>query len=272
MPNRRTPAYRFQYGELAQLGIAKGQPFEPDERITGILTTAAQMGHAQLCVQSFADRRPDRAVWDGTHWEWAVLRPENGTFDTRNYADLYAREKWFYQAQIESPAMFARHPGAGSLYWLGLRDSTGSYLDGSSSYTLTVPQPVPAKLFWSVTVYDARTRSEIATGQNKAALRSMFELADANTGEPVTLLLRPDCTRRPGSQPVDPDHPRHRMVRLLPHLRTRRTRLRWHLATPGLHPSLTIRTYRTEVARFTRIWWRGGIAQPGKRVDHSERR
>jgi hypothetical protein len=185
------PAYRFQYGELAQLGIAKGQPFDPDPRMTGILTKAAQMGHAQLCVQSFADRRPDRAVWDGTHWEWAVLRPENGTFDAGNYTDLYAREKWFYQAQIESPAMFARHPGAGSLYWLGLRDATASYLDGSSSYTLTVPQPVPAKLFWSVTVYDARTRSEIATSQNKAALRSMFELAGINAGEPVTLYFGP---------------------------------------------------------------------------------
>jgi hypothetical protein len=143
------------------------------------------------CVQSFADRRPDRAVWDGTHWEWAVLRPENGSFDTGNYTDLYAREKWFYQAQVASPAMFARHPGAGSLYWPGLRDSTGSYLDGSSTYTLTVPQPVPARLFWSVTVYDARTRSEIATGQNKAALRSMFELAHVNTSEPVTLSFGP---------------------------------------------------------------------------------
>jgi hypothetical protein len=68
---------------------------------------------AQLCVQSFADRRPERHVWDGTHWEWAVLRPENGTFDAATYVDLYAREKWFYQAQIESPAMFARAPGLG---------------------------------------------------------------------------------------------------------------------------------------------------------------
>ena len=87
--------------------------------------------------------------------------------------------------------MFARRPGAGSLYWLGLRDATGSYLDGASSYTLTVPQPVPAKLFWSVTVYDARTRSEIATGQDKAALRSMFELANVDTDQPVTLYFSP---------------------------------------------------------------------------------
>nr|WP_254707616.1 DUF1254 domain-containing protein [Rhodococcus pyridinivorans] len=58
-------AYRTQYGELAALGIAKGAPFAPDERMSGILTRAAVLGHAQLCVQSFADRRPDRTVWEG---------------------------------------------------------------------------------------------------------------------------------------------------------------------------------------------------------------
>jgi hypothetical protein len=183
--------YRAHYGDLAELGIAQGRPFQPDERMRAILTRAAVMGHAQLAAQSFADRRPDREVWPGTHWEWAVLRPENGTFDTPGYADVYARQKWFYQAQIESPAMFARAPGAGSLYWLATRDATGAYLDGARPYTLDVPQPVPAKLFWSVTVYDARTRSEIRTDQNQAAIRSMFELAGTPAGQPVRLHFGP---------------------------------------------------------------------------------
>jgi hypothetical protein len=183
--------FRAHYGDLAELGIAKGRPFEPDDRMRGILTRAAVMGHAQLAVQSFADRRPERVVWPGTQWEWAVLRPENGTFDTPDYADVYARQKWFYQAQIESPAMFARAPGAGSLYWLATRDSTGTYLDGTRSYTLDVPQPVPATLFWSLTVYDARTRSEIRTKQDKAAIRSMFELAGLAAEEPVRLHFGP---------------------------------------------------------------------------------
>lgn len=183
--------FRAHYGELAELGIARGRPFQPDERMRAILTQAAVMGHAQLAAQSFADRRPERVVWGGTQWEWAVLRPENGTFDTPDYADVYARQKWFYQAQIESPAMFARCPGAGSLYWLCSRDSAGQYLDGANSYTLTVAQPVPAKLFWSLTVYDARTRSEIRTDQNVAALRSMFELAEAAPDQPVTLYFGP---------------------------------------------------------------------------------
>ena len=200
--------------------------------MTGCETSSparAQLGNAQLLVQSFADRRPDREVWPGTTWEWAVLRPENGTFDADTYADNYARQKWFYQAQIESPAMFKRSAGAGSLYWLNTRDSTGAFLDGSSSYVLSVPQPVPNKLFWSITVYDANTRSEILTDQNKAALRSMFELADVPGDVPVELPLRPHTSTR-WRGPLDQDHSGVGMVRLLPHLRTRGTGLRWIMA------------------------------------------
>lgn len=184
------PQYRVMYGELAELGIEKGKPFSPDARMKGILEQAAQKGNAIMRVQSFADRRADKIVWNDRKWEWAVLRDKNGTFDVDNYTDLYAREKWFYQAQIESPAMFNRSPGAGSLYWLGVRDNTGAYLDGGKTYKLTVPLPVPAKLFWSVTIYDNATRSEIATGQNKAALRSLYELK-GQAGNAVDLYFGP---------------------------------------------------------------------------------
>ena len=74
--------YRAHYGDLAELGIAQGRPFQPDERMRGILTRAAVMGHAQLRRPVIRRPPPDRVVWPGTHWEWAVLRPENGTFDT----------------------------------------------------------------------------------------------------------------------------------------------------------------------------------------------
>lgn len=171
-------AYRPYYGELAALGIVKGQPFSPDARISAILEKAAVLANGQMRVQSFADRRADRVAWPERQWEWATLRPENGTFDAATYVDLEAREKWFYQAQVESPAMFRRTAGAGSLYWLGTRDASGDFLDGSKAYRLSVPQPVPGKLFWSVTVYDTETRSEISTDQGHSALRSLFELKD----------------------------------------------------------------------------------------------
>jgi hypothetical protein len=181
------------YGELAALGIEKGKPFNPDARITGILEQAARIGNAQMRVEAFGDRRPDRIVWQDRKWEWAALRFENGDFDTPNYADLYARDKWFYQAIGASPAMVKRDPTAGSLYWLGLRDNTGASLDGSKSYKLSVPQPVPGKLFWSVTVYDTDTRSQVQTDQGKAALRSLFELKNVSTSAPADLYFGPSA-------------------------------------------------------------------------------
>jgi len=54
-----------------------------------------------------------------------------------------------------------------------------------------VPQPVPGKLFWSITVYDAETRSQIRTDRNQAALRSLFELADTGTGAAGELWFGP---------------------------------------------------------------------------------
>jgi hypothetical protein len=183
--------YRNAYGDLAGLGIVKGQPFTPDDRMKGILEKAALIGNAQMRVGSFADRRPDRIVWPDRNWEWAALRFENGNFDAATYTDLEARDKWFFQAVIASPAMFRRAAGAGSVYWLGLRDEKGAYLDGGKTYKLTVPQPVPGKLFWSVTVYDAETRSQIQTDQGHAALRSMFELKGKMDNSPIDLYFGP---------------------------------------------------------------------------------
>lgn len=183
---------RTHYGDLAALGIIKGQPFNPDQRMKGILERAAKEGSAQMRVESFADQRPDRKVWPDRQWQWAALRFENGTWDTANYRDTHAADKWFYQAIATSPAMFRRDPAAGSLYWLGLRDKGGDYLDGGKSYKLSVPLPVPNRLFWSVTVYDAETRSQIQTDQAKAALRSLFELKDLK-GESVDLYFGPDA-------------------------------------------------------------------------------
>jgi len=50
---------------------------------------------------------------------------------------------------------------------------------------------VPVKLFWSVTVYDSDTRSEIQTDQGKAALRSLFELREKGATDSVELYFGP---------------------------------------------------------------------------------
>jgi hypothetical protein len=81
----------------------------------------------------------------------------------------------------------------GSLYWLGLRDKDGACLDGGKTYRLSVPQPVPQKLLWSVTVYDGKTRSQIQTDQDKAAPRWLVELKDAPKTETTDLYFGPSA-------------------------------------------------------------------------------
>lgn len=179
------------YGLLSALGIEKGKPFAPDARMKAILEKAAKAGRDQMLVSAFASGRADRFAWKDRKWEWAGLVPESAQFDTESGIDLEARDRWFIQAIVTSPAMFRRSQGAGSLYWLGHRDAAGAYVDGGKSYKLTVPLPVPAGLFWSVTVYDAATRSEIQTKQDKAALRSLFELKDLGDAKSIDLYFGP---------------------------------------------------------------------------------
>jgi hypothetical protein len=184
------------YGLLAALGIEKGKPFAPDDRLKGILDRAARAGRDQLLASAFASARPDRFAWKDHKWEWIGLVPESVQFETKSGIDLEARDRWFAQAIVTSPAMFRRKAGAGSLYWLSHRDSTGAFVDGGKTYKLTIPLPVPAGLFWSVTVYDAATRSQVKTTQGRAALRSLFELKDTGDAKSVELYFGPRAPAR----------------------------------------------------------------------------
>jgi uncharacterized protein (TIGR03066 family) len=182
---------RPMYGLLSALGIEKGKPFAPDARLKAILETAAKVGRDQMLVSAFASARPDRFAWKDRQWEWIGLVPGSAQFETKAGMDLEARDRWFIQAIVTSPAMFRRTKGAGSLYWLGHRDNTGAFVDGGKTYRLTVPQPVPANLFWSVTIYDAATRSQVQAAQGKAALRSLFELKDRGGDRSLDLYFGP---------------------------------------------------------------------------------
>jgi hypothetical protein len=174
--------FQPMYGLLSSLGVEKGKPFAPDARMRGILERAAKAGRDQLLVAAFDSRRPDRMTWADRKWEWIGLTPNSADFQTAAGLDLEARDRWFAQAIVASPAMFRRQPGTGSLYWLANRDKSGAFLDGGKTYKLSVPLPAPGQLFWSVTAYDAATRSEVQTDQGKAALRSLFELQGLQGG------------------------------------------------------------------------------------------
>jgi hypothetical protein len=105
-------------GLFAAIGIKKGQPFAPDERLKAILVDAVAVGNAAARAIVFATR------------------------------------------------------GFGSAYAFTSRDANGAFLDGSKTYKITLPAPIPAGEFWSFTVYDAQTRSMLETDQKLAGIDS----------------------------------------------------------------------------------------------------
>jgi hypothetical protein len=229
------PQFLPMYGMLGTLGIEKGKPFQPDARMKAILQRAAMLGHGQMLVSAFDSDRADRVNWPDRRWEWVGLVPGSAQFETSWGIDLEARDRWFAQAIVTSPAMFRRTAGAGSLYWMAVRDAKGAFLDGGKTYRLRIPQPVPGKLFWSVTIYDAATRSQVQTPQDKAALRSMFELKDLPTNAPIDLFVGPSAPKGAES--------------------------RWIRTMPGHGWFAYIRIYGPEPAAFDRSWKPGDFEE-----------
>jgi hypothetical protein len=145
-------------GLLASIGIVKGEPFSPDERMRGILERAALIGAGFSRALAYAPRDPDASLYGS--WQNAFV---GGSYEfLRNSARLLdARTQFHYIATVITPAMAHAQVGAGSAYAYTVQDSNGDVLDGGRTYCLHVDPDVPAKTFWAVDVYDTQTRSLI---------------------------------------------------------------------------------------------------------------
>jgi len=155
------PSDRFL---LASIGIEKGKAFAPDEKTKQLLAEAARAGSAMARANTFASRDPAALVYPDRRWEWAFVGG-SATWDEQGYVNVDHRAAWNYAATGNSPAMVQRTVGSGSQYLMATRDVSGAFLDGSKNYRLHLPPNVPVKLFWSVVVYDALSRSELQNGE-----------------------------------------------------------------------------------------------------------
>jgi hypothetical protein len=149
---------------LASIGIEKGKPFSPDAKSKTLLTEAARVGAALARAYTFASRDPEAQVYPDRHWERAFLGGSS-TWNAKGYINSDQRAAWSYLATGNSPAMVDKVVGARSQDLWTPRDASGAYLDGGKSYRLRLPANVPAKLFWSIIVYDARSRFELQNGE-----------------------------------------------------------------------------------------------------------
>ena len=176
-------------GLFASIGIKKGQPFAPDGRMKELLTEAVAIGNAAARAISFAPREKSTYYYPDRQWYSSFA----GAYDFMDDGAMMLdnRVMWHYIATGVTPAMATPPVGAGSVYPTVARDSKGNYLDGGKTYSVTLPGPVPAKAFWSFTVYDSQTRSFLETDQKLAGLDSLDPNVTPNPDGSYTLWFGP---------------------------------------------------------------------------------
>jgi hypothetical protein len=185
-------------GQLAAIGIVKGRPFAPDDRMKRILTEAAAVGNATARAIVFRARSDDFYFYPGKS-NWRPIFVGGSYLFMQNDATLLdARINFFYQATGVSPAMAAAPVGSGSQYAAAMVDARGDAFDGGKTYRLHLPPNIPAKQFWSLIPYDTQTRSVLQTDQRDAGLSSETGTVAANADGSVDIYFAP--TRPPGRE------------------------------------------------------------------------
>lgn len=181
-----TPLERFY---MQALGIEHGKPFNPDAKTKQLLSDAARYAAATARANSFASTDRGTYYYDDKQWQYVGDAPytwlKNGILQVDRRAFAY------YMALGNSPAMMDKNVGKGSYYLWSYKDSSGQPLQGENTYQLHIPAHVPAKLFWSVVVYDALSRSELQNGEPFPS-RSLYTGPKTNTDGSVDLFFGPD--------------------------------------------------------------------------------
>ncbi len=197
-----TPEIR---GLFASLGIEKGKPFNPDERMKGILADGVAIGNAQARAIVWYPRIDMNMggvqIYPDTDSAWNMGYPERNTaFSGADGATMNtdARVSFHYPYTGVTPAMATPREGTGSDYGIAFLDGDKQPFDGAQTYKITLPADAPIANFWAVTIYDTQTRSMLQTDQKAAGIDSLQDGLRYNRDGSIDIYFAPKAP--PGYQ------------------------------------------------------------------------
>jgi hypothetical protein len=176
------------------IGIKKGTPFEPDERMKEILTEAVAIGNAIARTITFSPRKKNVFFYEDRKWNSPFAGGSHEFVDNGERV-LDDRTFFHYYATGIRPAMTKPTVGQGSVYAMLAIDGNGRYLDGGKTYKVTLPAPVPARNFWSFMVYSGQHRSILETDQKSGGLDSKSPDIKYNDDGSYTVWFGPEAPK-----------------------------------------------------------------------------
>jgi hypothetical protein len=170
------PADMDMRGMLAAIGIVKDQPFAPSTRDRELLDRAAKRAADMgwyISLVSTGERPGAKYYADRQYINAFPPVPGTPDFVAPSYIDTDLRAGFFSTAYSTSPGMAISLPDVGAKYPFTFKDADGDYLSGDRAYRMRLPAGIPAKLFWSVTAYDAENASGLDNGQPFPSINQM---------------------------------------------------------------------------------------------------
>jgi len=183
-------------GYMASIGIVKGKPFNPDDRMKKLLAEAATLGNAAGRAITYDPRIGGVYIYPDTKSNWVTAYAnKNTSFEADGTMNLDARVLFYYNAGGVTPAMATPHVGEGSDYALAFLDGDDKPFDGSKAYKLHLPPEVPVNNFWAVTLYDTQTRTQLQTSQLFPTVGSLTKGMKQNADGSYDVFFAPEAPK-----------------------------------------------------------------------------